>query len=134
MASDEYSTRFLCLDTSAIDGRLFSCASPAYVTRRHLLRLARLPNTRAVEVHAGDDPAPLSDEGQFHVETGDTFVVVPAGAIAPTMRSLALDLLSQRDWSRAFTISSPSAAGIYGLVHENEAIVYEPGSGRLNSE
>ena len=115
---------FLCLDTSAIDGRIFTRASPEYVSRRHLLHLAALSGDNVVDVHTGDDPVPLGDEGQLHVEAGDTFIFVPPGTVVPTLHSLAIDLFSGQAWSRALTAPVLSSDGNYCLVHEADSVLY----------
>ena len=115
---------FLCLDTSLVDGRLYTCASPPYISRRHLLHLACLPLDSGVDVHIGDDPVPLDHEGQHQVINGDTFVFAPAGTIVPTLHSLALDLFNRQEWSPISTFPRVSSDGHYGLVHESESILY----------
>ena len=115
---------FLCLDTSLVDGRLYTCASPPYISRRHLLHLARLPLDSDVDVHIGDDPVPLDPEGQHQVTNGDTFVFAPAGTIVPTLHSLAFDLFNRQEWSPISTFPRVSSDGHYGLVHESESILY----------
>ena len=126
-ASEAYPRRFLCLDTSQINGRLFTAACPPYVSRRHLLHIAQLADEPEVEVHAGDDPIPISADGQFNVSTGDTFVFVFIGTIIPTLHSLALDLFSRQEWSPALTVPLPSDEGAFGLVHEHESILFTSG-------
>ena len=115
---------FLCFDTTLVDGRLFTKACPAYVSRRHLLHLADLSGRDDIEVHAGDDNIPLSNEGQLHVEPGHTFVFVPAGTVVPTMHSLAIDLFSRQEWNPALVVTSLRSDGVCALVHEGEAILY----------
>ncbi|OLQ14019.1 hypothetical protein AK812_SmicGene1972 [Symbiodinium microadriaticum] len=115
---------FLCFDTSLVDGRLFTAASPPYVSRRHLLHLAHLPLDGEIDVHLGCDPIPLTRDGQHHVAHGDVFVFAPSGAIIPTMYSLARELSSRRAWSGTSTIPQASDDGVYGLVHQNESILY----------
>ena len=113
--ADNPSKVFLCLDTSRLDGRLFTRACPAYVSRRHLLHLASLPVAAAIQVHFGDDPTPLAQDAQYNVATGDTVVFVPEGEIVPTMHSLALDLFASHEWSRISTIPVVPDEGAYGL-------------------
>ena len=115
---------FVCLDTSSIDGRIFVAASPTYVSRRHLLHLAQFINEVEVDVHFGDDPTPLSDSGQFHVASGDTFVFASVGATIPTLRALALELQDATAWSRASTFPSESTGGHLGLVHGFETMLF----------
>ncbi|OLP81664.1 hypothetical protein AK812_SmicGene37771 [Symbiodinium microadriaticum] len=115
---------FLCFDTSLVDGRLFTAASPPYVSRRHLLHLAHLPLDGEIDVHLGCDPIPLTRDGQHHVAHGDVFVFAPSGAIIPTMYSLVRELSSRRAWSGTPTIPQASDDGVYGLVHQNESILY----------
>ena len=122
-AAETYPKRFICLDTSQVNGRLFTVACPPYVSRRHLLHLAQLADERDIEVHTGDDPTPLSDVGQLNVAMGDTFLFVLPGTAIPTLHSLALDLFSRQEWSPTLTVPLPSDAGAFGLVHENESVL-----------
>ena len=115
---------FLCLDTSAIDGRLVVALSPHYLSRRHLLHLADLPVDSNVAVHAQDDPTPLDDAAQCHVYSGATFLFLPPGAIAPTWHSLALELLSSQAWSRALTAPQAPLNQQFCLVHENDTVLF----------
>ena len=115
---------FLCFDTSAVDDRIFTRASPAYVSRRHLLHLASLSGERDIDIHIGDDPVPIGDEGQFQVEDGDTFVFAPSGTVIPTMHSLSIDLFSGQAWSHALTAPIASSEGMYCLVHEADTVRY----------
>ena len=115
---------FLCLDTTLVDGRVFTVASPTYVSRRHLIHLARFTGEIEVDVHTGDDPTPLDAHGQFHVTSGDTFVFAPAGAIIPSLRVLALELQDVTAWSRASTFVPISSRGHLGLVHGFETVLF----------
>ena len=115
---------FLCFDTTLVDGRLFTRACPVYVSRRHLLHLAGLSGRDDIDVYAGDDTIPLGTEGQLHVETGHTFVFVPAGTVVPTMHSFAIDLFSRQEWSPALVVTGLRSDGVYALVHEGETILY----------
>ena len=121
-ASD--SAVFLCMDTSQLDGRIFVAACPPYVSRRHLLRLAHLAEHGAVDVLAGEDPAPLAGFGQHHMSTGDVVLFVPAGSVVPTLYSLAGLLLSRREWSPTLVLPRASSEGRYGLIHEQEAVLF----------
>ncbi|CAE7354823.1 HERC4 [Symbiodinium microadriaticum] len=123
-AAEHHPSKFLCFDTSLIDGRLYTTACPAYVSKRHLLRLADLPVDGDVDVHVGCDPIPIAWEGQLHVAHGDTFVFVPRGAIVPTLRTLDREMLSRRAWSNALLIPRASDEGRYALVHQDESILF----------
>ena len=128
--SDEPVARcFLCLDTSAIDGRLFTVAGPPYLSRRHLLHLADLSSVPGIAVHAQGDPIPLDDTAQCHVYDGATFHFLALGAIMPTLFPLATELLSFRSWSPALTAPRSPPESQYCLVHENESILFtmQPG-------
>ena len=119
---------FLCLDVTAIDGRIFTAASPCYVSRRHLLHLADLPLESDIAVHMKDDFWPLPDEAQYHAITGDTFLFLPRGAVAPTLHELGQELLSPRAWSPALTVPAVEVGQHLCLVHENETILCQPTS------
>ena len=122
--ADNLARVFLCFDLTSIDGRLFTQACPRYVSRRHLLHLSRLDDEGHIDVHFGDDPVPIDEAGQHQVETGDTVVFVPRGAVVPTLHSLAIDLFSGREWSRTLTVPTPPCEGAYGLVFEADNIFY----------
>ena len=115
---------YVCLDVSAIDGRLYTAACPAYVSCRHLLRLADLSGILDVCVHVGGDPTPLLADAFCHVATGDTFVFVPARAVVPTLLTLHQCLSSSREWSPVNTVPPPETDGHYCLVHEAETILF----------
>ena len=114
---------FLCLDLTAFDGRLMTSASPTYVSRRHLLHLADLPLDSEVAVHMKDDPWPLPGNLQFHVATGDTFLYLPPGSVAPTLHTLAQELLTRDAWSRALTAPLGATHDHFCLVHGNETVL-----------
>ena len=115
---------FLCLDTSAIDSRLFVVTSPQYLSRRHLLHLADLPPHSGVAVYAQDDPTPLDDEAQCHVYDGATFIFLLPGAVVPTLHSLAVELLSRQAWSPALTAPVAPLGHQFCLVHESDTILF----------
>ena len=77
-ATELYAHRFLCFDTSLIDGRLFTTACPPYVSRRHLLHLAHLPRDAPVQVYVGGDQAPR--------------LLIPDSIMLPTVTLLSLFL------------------------------------------
>ena len=122
--SDTFPKVFLCLDTSAFDGRLFACASPPYVSRRQLLRLASLGDEIDIDVHFGDDPVPITDEGEHQVGTGETIVFLPVGRVVPTLLSLAIALFAGSEWSQALTAPIGTSENSYCIVHKTEAILY----------
>ena len=123
----------LCLDTSAIDGRIFAALSPRYVSCRHLLNLAGLPANAEVVVHEQGSFMPLAVEGHCHVSSGDAFLFLPRGSICPTLRTLAQDLLSRRAWSPIVTAPTPPQDLHYCLVHEDETILFAPGPGEYRA-
>ncbi|CAE7890928.1 unnamed protein product [Symbiodinium necroappetens] len=117
---------FLCLDLTAVDGRILAVVSPHYVSRRHLLHMADLPIESDIAVHMKDDFMPLPGNLQYHVATGDTFLFLPSGAVAPTLHDLTQELLSHRAWSPILTVPTVSAGQHLCLVHENETILFQP--------
>ena len=60
----------ICMDTIAIDGRLFAAIVPEYVTRQELLVLAGVDVFPEVHVWIGPGPALLEDEGYVHAYPG----------------------------------------------------------------
>ena len=119
----------LCLDTSAIDGRVFAAPSPRYVSRRHLLHLAGLPVDDNVAVHEQGSFTPLALDSQCHATTGAAFVFLPRGSIIPTLHALAQDLLSRQAWSPTVTVPHIPDGLHYCLVHEDETILFEMQTG-----
>ena len=105
-----------CLDTQAVDGRVFACCMPEYVSRAQILRFADLPWVAAVWVFVGFDETPIGDEAQVHLFPAITIRVVPADAPAPVPLCIAQLLLSELSWRYETDFTWTVQDGVYCLV------------------
>ena len=69
----------LCLNTTAIDGRIFATFAPDRLDTAELLWLANLPTQMDIAVYVGGDDQPLPDGTQVHVASGDQVLFVESG-------------------------------------------------------
>ncbi|OLQ11252.1 hypothetical protein AK812_SmicGene4939 [Symbiodinium microadriaticum] len=70
-------SRIVCIDTTAIDHRIFAVKAPAYANSAQLIALAQLPHNAGFAVLAGGDQQPLPDATVIHIARGDLFTFVP---------------------------------------------------------
>ena len=67
----------VCIDATAVDGRVYAAVAPAYADRSVLCDIADLPEVAPVDVFVGVDDTPLVGEAMVHLVAGTTVVFVP---------------------------------------------------------
>ena len=122
----QISDHLICIDTSALDGRIFATKSPAYLCRSRLLQLADVLEALAVTVFAGDDDQPLLDDVTVHVRTGMTSFVVPDEDPAPVTYTLEYTLASRLPWSSVSTFPAQGELRAFCLAHADGTILFVP--------
>ena len=123
LAEWQISDHLICIDTSALDGRIFATKSPAYLCRSRLLQLADVLEALAVTVFAGDDDQPLLDDVTVHVRTGMTFFVVPDEDPAPVTYTLEYTLASRLPRSSVSTFPAQGELRAFCLAHADGTIL-----------
>ena len=112
----------ICLDTSAIDGRIFSVISPAYVDRIRLLHLADLLDWQGIDVRWGENAELIEDNVLIHIGLGEFFLFLMQETQASAMLTLPQALASRAAWFGASGPVPSPATGHYCLVHGNELV------------
>ena len=122
-------TPVICIDATAVDGRVYAAVAPAYADRSVLCDIADLPEAAPVDVFVGVDDTPLVGEAMVHLVAGITVVFVPQPLPPPPLSNLATLLLSAEGWSTAVEDTGPSAEGVYCLVfgHRHKRFLSDPG-------
>ena len=80
-----------CIDTTFLDGRLFTCHVPDYISRHELLQFADLSPNANVEVYIGSDVGAIVDETPFHIFLEFGFDYSPRAVSTLLMPALAFN-------------------------------------------
>ena len=88
----------VCLDLTAIDGRLFADIGPVAATRQQLLSLADLLPTAQVDVYIGTDAVPMPDNEAVALVHGTCIFYVPRHELPGPYYHIADVLLSSYYW------------------------------------
>ncbi|CAE7939958.1 HERC1 [Symbiodinium sp. KB8] len=91
----------VCLDLTAIDGRIFAAIAPWTADRFSVLALASLSPAAAVDVVVPGLPAPLVDGQEFFPDTGMCIRFCPPGRPAIQEVSLTQMLRSHLTWDNS---------------------------------
>ena len=114
----------VCIDTMAIDRRLFAAFAPEYALRRDFFRLADLPNDFDFEVWLEHNEVPLGEDDYVHVLPGSLIRFLPCEARPDAAPPIGQLLLSPRWWQAATDIPIPSIERAYCLVCGSQARLY----------
>ena len=118
------SRRVVCLNTCALDGRIFAAVAPAYVSRSQLLALACVPLNLGWDVLAGLEQLPIADEAWIHTSPGDLFTFVPHGFQPDQLFDLGQALLHVTAWSDTCTVPRSPHRNAYCLVFGSDNILH----------
>ena len=110
----------VCIDTVAIDGRLFATRSPAYVRKSDLIRLAGLLPGLDYDVFYNVDQEPLGDR-PIYLFPGVLITFLHPGSLWPAQYDLATLLQSHLAWEDITAPPIPRYADAYCLVHDEVA-------------
>ncbi|CAE7900299.1 unnamed protein product, partial [Symbiodinium sp. KB8] len=108
--------RTICLNTRALDGRIFAAVAPAYVSRSQLLVLACIPFNLGWDVLTGLDQLPIADEAWIHTSPGDLFTFVPPGFRPDQLFDLGQALMHVTAWSATCTVPRSPHQNAYCLI------------------
>ncbi|CAE7277725.1 unnamed protein product [Symbiodinium sp. CCMP2592] len=114
----------LCVDSSSLDGRIFSLSAPAYVTRQQLLALVNVSERIGVSVYVGVDDVPLADDVYFHTRLGLTVFIVPSDYTLPIAYPLEHVLAARFPWSSEPAFPERDAGQVYCLVHADCVVLF----------
>ena len=106
----------VCLDSSAIDGRIFLAYTLEYASKAELIRLSHLPANADPDVWVGFNDTCLSDTCAAHLSHGMLVRLVPRHAAPPTLASLGVLLLNAEVWGFDPIFPLPVVAGAYCLA------------------
>ena len=118
------SRRQVCIDCSAIDGRIYSALVPSYVYGASIPELVGLPRNLEFSVFAGPYGDFLRWDSQCHLADGDTIFVRHEDAPSPTVVPLHVALLGRQHWGRHPRIPEPQSHGACCVVHEHDVILH----------
>ena len=120
----------ICLDCSAIDGRVFSAFAPCYISGQGLIALANLPGNLDFRVYAGPFSDSLQSDALCHLSEGETIFFTPHDAAEPNAVPLPIALLGQRPWNRRPEVPAPEGDNAYCVVFGIESVLYLANPGR----
>ena len=111
----DHSLPIICVDLTALDGRIFAAAAPAYADRDTLCDIADVPAHAEIHLYVGVDSEPLAGEAFTHLVPGITVFVVPSTEV-PKHHDLGQWLLHMDVWYTVPVWMPPTADGVYCLV------------------
>ena len=117
-------SRIVCIDTTAIDHRIFAVKAPAYANSAQLIALAQLPHNAGFAVLAGGDQQPLPDATVIHIARGDLFTFVPEDHAPRDYHTFEQALLFQSAWNRVSTVPEAPVTNAYCLVHGIDTVLH----------
>ncbi|CAE7364014.1 unnamed protein product [Symbiodinium sp. CCMP2592] len=116
------------IDAMRTDGRLYAVASPAYVDRLTVLRLAGAEPTADVDVYVAGDTEPLQPGTFLHVVSGCSIVILPRGSSAPQYCDIGIMLQRPSMWSQDFILPSAEPDSYCVVMHQQLVLYQFPGS------
>ena len=118
------SRRQVCIDCSALDGRLYSALIPPYIYGAGIPDLVNLPSNLEYSVFAGPYGDLLQWDSQCHLVDGDTIFVRPEESAPPAVVPLHVALLGRQHWHRQPEIPEPRSHGICCVVYGADNILH----------
>ena len=109
----------ICVDCTALDGRLFTAVAPIRVARRQLLQLAGLSPAADADVFLPDMLLPLDDDSEVPLWTGLCVRLLIRGHFPPVSFSLREMLRSTRHWAARPRLEFLDVAEHYCIVTNN---------------
>ncbi|CAE7721597.1 unnamed protein product [Symbiodinium sp. CCMP2592] len=110
----------VCIDTTAIDGRLFVAQAPPYANKHSLLLIAHLPRGVDFEVFFSVDQIPV-EEQPVHLFPGALITFLHADCPPPTRFTLGELLQSPDPWGAEVRLPTPAVIEACCLVHKGPA-------------
>ena len=114
----------VCLDTSAIDRRIYVAFAPYYACKHDLLRLADLPSFVETAVYVGDDEDELADDAFAHLQPGVLIRFFSTGSFVPPVQGLGQLLLFPALWGPQAAFPLPSFTGAYCLAYRGQGQLF----------
>ncbi|CAE7946492.1 PPR4, partial [Symbiodinium sp. KB8] len=122
---DTFSPRVMvCIDTTAIDGRIFAAITPAHVMCRQLQLIADLPPNLCVSIFVGLAVEPLPGEAWCHLCSGDTISFYPEEQARLPPLSLSHLLLRVAGWRHTPDLPHARSDHTYCLVSVDGSILH----------
>ncbi|CAE7203672.1 unnamed protein product [Symbiodinium necroappetens] len=118
------SRRQVCIDCSALDGRIYSALVPPYFYGANIPGLVNLPSNLEYSVFAGPYGDLLQWDSQCHLVDGDTIFVCPEDSASPTVVPLHVALLDRQHWIRQPRVPEPRSHGICCVVFGADNILH----------
>ena len=106
----------VCLNSVAIDGRIFATYAPAYVDLEGLRWLAALPAGIDYDVFVDGDDQPLVRGPEIHLTQGMQIVYVEAGQVPAAGRALNQLLMSPVFWDDVQPFPAPALPDSYCIA------------------
>ncbi|CAE7876527.1 unnamed protein product [Symbiodinium microadriaticum] len=119
----------ICIDTTELDGRLFSVSAPEYANRDTILRLSAIPLFEEVEIFVGPTFEPLAAGIQVHLFPAVTVKICLPGSSVPPTFSLASMLSVRREWSADPELPPLSSTNRLCVVSEDDVHICHFDSG-----
>ena len=109
----------VCLDTTAIDGRLFVAAAPEYACKADFISLSGVLPHLDYDVCFNSDQEPVG-ERPVQLYQGALITIVYAGAALPAQYALGDLLQSRLAWGTPMRLPQPSYADARCLIFQDE--------------
>ena len=114
----------ICLNTAAIDGRIFATYAPDRLNVADLCWLADLPTQVNYVVYVAGDDQPLPPDLQVHIASGDHVVFLESEDIPLTDLALPAMLLRLDLWRRPGRFPDPRVREAYCLALRDHQILH----------
>ena len=114
----------VCIDTIAVDRRIFVAYAPTYVSRQDLISLADLPEALELEVWIGGNELLRDDDPPVHVYPGVLIRFLPSGTRPLEAPSLGQALLSARWWGDVADVPRPRIDRAYCIASRGQGQLY----------
>ena len=119
----------ICLDLTALDGRIFAERTPQFVDLQTLLALADLANDAEFDVHVPDHHGPLQHGVECELYPGCCVSFTPRD-MQPIARDLLRMLRTPEEWSTGPGVTQESVEGCYCVAAPDKYFIFRLLSGR----
>ena len=106
----------VCVDSTAVDGRLYVQEFPDYVDRQGILMYTDFPPHSDLDVYVGTEPGPNEDGVRIHLFPAVAITICPHAAPTPPLVPLTELLLQSATWSADSVFVQIAEEGAYCLI------------------
>ena len=106
----------VCVDSTAVDGRLYVQEFPDYVDRQGILMYTDFPPYSGFDVYVGTEPLPIEDGVRVHLFPAVAITICPHATPTPPFVPLTELLLQSATWSADSVFAQIAEEGTYCLI------------------